>query len=260
MTESNPSNTNHKERTVTTALQQAFGLDEKVWAEALEKWPEYAMSPRWDLFWVDNDVTAIKKEFMRRGSLNKTKTVEKLSNEEALARAELAHKFVETAYQCRTWGAADIINIFDMKIVGRLRTRYQKAVNATPDLKPHIEGEPVLKELSIEEKGVFGPWSIWTKLQFLHLLEDEKVKVLDEEMEDEDDDGWLDEILKKKQRTEESTSSSKQEEHQKRTKKRTLEATALIRNKDQKRQRLIDPKKLVGKKADREKVYVYTSD
>ena len=119
----------------------------------------------------------------------------------------------------------------------------------------------MLKELGIGEKGVFGPWSIWTKLQFLELLEDEKMKVLEEEMEDEDEDDWLDEVLKKKQRTEESTSTSKQEEHQKRTKKRTLEATALIRNKDQKRQRLIDPKMLVGKgaKADREKVYVYTS-
>ena len=121
----------------------------------------------------------------------------------------------------------------------------------------------MLKELGIGEKGVFGPWSIWTKLQFLELLEDEKAKMVEEEMEDEDDDDWLDTVLQSKQRTEESTSTStsKQEEHRRRTKKRTLEATALIRNKDQKRQRLIDPKMLVGKgaKADREKVYVYTS-
>lgn len=127
------SNTNSapKNRTVTSALQAAFNLEEDEWAKQKEKWAEYSVSPKWDQLWLSNDITKIQEEFLRRANLNKKKATDKMTNETALSQSQVALRFVSSVYQIRAFGPTDVINLFNPKLVGLLRKRYQKAINAT---------------------------------------------------------------------------------------------------------------------------------
>lgn len=128
-----------KDLTVTSALQAAFNLDEDEWAKRKENWAEYSVSPRWDQFWPSDEITKIQEEFLRRANLGKTKATDKMTSETALSRSQVILRFLTAVRRIRTFDLTDVIILFNPTFVGHLRKRYQKAVNATPEVEPLIE-------------------------------------------------------------------------------------------------------------------------